>query len=67
MNDGSERMPDEEVPARIRNLGNHYCSNLCCSVAGLDRLVEGPLPFCLMIEAMGRRSDFKFHSSYSRE
>jgi hypothetical protein len=51
MSDGNERVPDEEVPTRIRNLGNRYCRNLCRPVAGLDRLVEAPLPFCLVIEA----------------
>ena len=46
-------MSDEEIPPCLRNLGNRYCSNLCRPVAGMDRLVEAQLPFCLMIEAEG--------------
>jgi hypothetical protein len=51
MNDGNERVPDEEVPSRLRNLGNRYWSNICRPLAGMDRLVEAPLQFCLVIEA----------------
>jgi hypothetical protein len=51
MSDGNERVPNEEVPTRLRNLGNRCGSNICRPLAGMDRLVEAPLQFCLVIEA----------------